>query len=231
MHVGIIMDGNGRWALSSGSPRKVGHKAGAEALCRAIEDIVGIDLIDCATFYAFSTENNKRNREEVSNIFGVIAYFLSTEIKKLAKKYSLKIRFIGNIDQLPEGLSTVATELFSSTINNDGKTIVFAIGYGGEEEIVNAVNEIFRERVLFDDDTPITSAELRSHLYTAGLPDPDIIIRYGGYKRLSNFLTLQSIYSELFFLDKYWPDYDKNDLDTVLKEFLNIKRNFGGLNG
>lgn len=231
MHVGIIMDGNGRWAQRSGYPRKVGHEAGAKALCRAIEDVADIEEIDCATFYAFSTENDKRNDEEVSNILGVIAYFLSNKVAPLAEKYSLKIRFIGDISRLPSYLTLAMSDLNAMTINNNSKTIVFAIGYGGDEEVLHAVNKIFSERVLFNDSTPITKEELYANLYTAGLPLPDIIYRYGGYKRLSNFLPLQSVYSELFFTDKFWPDYEKSDLENIIKEFLTIKRNFGGLNG
>lgn len=231
MHVGIIMDGNGRWAEAGGLPRKAGHREGAKALCRAIEDIVSINEIDCATFYAFSTENEKRNKEEVSNILGVIAYFLINDIRSLADKYNLKVRFIGDMARFPEELVSAISLLNAVTINNTGKVIVFAIGYGGDHELLYAINEIFSQRVLFNDFSPISMEELKEKLYTAGLPDPEIIVRYGGYKRLSNFLPLQSIYSELFFLDKLWPDYKKEDFEEIIEQYHTIKRNFGGLNG
>ena len=225
------MDGNGRWAQSAGKPRKLGHEAGAMALCRALRDVVDINDVDCITFYAFSTENDKRNMEEVSNILGVIAYFWSNEVTKIAEEYSLQIRFIGDLNRLPAFLTSVISDLNARTINNKSKTVVFAIGYGGDEEAVSAVNAILSQRMLFNDFSPVTKEELYGNLYTAGLPMPDAIIRYGGYKRLSNFMPLQSIYSELFFTDKMWPDYDKKDFEDVVEEFYKIKRNFGGLNG
>lgn len=223
------MDGNGRWAKKLGRPRKVGHEEGAKALCRAIEDVATAESVDFATFYAFSTENEKRNPEEVGNILGVIAYFLLNEVLPIAQKHSLKIRFIGDISRLPTYLLSAISELNGRTINNKGKTVVFAIGYGGDEEILHAVNTVLSQRFMFNDMRPISKEELYANLYTAGLPFPDAILRYGGYKRLSNFLPLQSIYSELFFTDKLWPDYDKSDLENMLAEYNTIKRNFGGL--
>jgi len=224
------MDGNGRWATASGRPRKYGHEAGAAALCRAVKDVAEIEKIDCATFYAFSTENAKRSAEEVGNIFGIVAYFLSNGVMRLAERYSLKVRFIGNMSSLPGFLVSAMSELNGKTINNKGKTIVFAIGYGGDEEVLHAVNAVFSDRIIRGDLGPVTREELYGALYTAGLTMPDAVIRYGGYKRLSNFLPLQTIYSELFFLDKLWPDYDRSDLEGVIAEFNDIKRNFGGLN-
>ena len=226
-HLGIIMDGNGRWAQERSLPRTAGHEKGAISLCKLLDDFVSLD-VDVLTVYAFSTENEKRSKEEVGNILGVIAYFLSHQIKEIADKNSLKIRFIGNLSRLPEELNAIISELNASTINNDGKTVVFAIGYGGIDEVTGAIDRIMKRRAFLDDYSPVTEEELYNNLYTAGLPMPDAILRYGGYKRLSNFLPLQSIYSELFFTNKYWPDYDKEDIEKVIKDFDAIKRNFGG---
>ena len=226
-HLGIIMDGNGRWAQERSLPRTAGHEKGAISLCKLLDDFVSLD-VDVLTVYAFSTENEKRSKEEVGNILGVIAYFLSHQIKEIADKNSLKIRFIGNLSRLPEELNAIISELNASTINNDGKTVVFAIGYGGIDEVTGAIDRIMKRRAFLDDYSPVTEEELYNNLYTAGLPMPDAILRYGGSKRLSNFLPLQSIYSELFFTNKYWPDYDKEDIEKVIKDFDAIKRNFGG---
>lgn len=229
-HLGIIMDGNGRWAQNRSMPRTAGHEKGALSLCKFLDDLASLD-IDVITLYAFSTENESRSKEEVGNILGVIAYFLSHQVKDIAQKNDYKVRFIGNLSRLPEELNAVISELNASTINNNGKTVVFAIGYGGVDEVTNAIDRIIQRRAFLEDTSPVTKEELFNNLYTAGLPQPDAILRYGGYRRLSNFLPLQSIYSELFFTDKLWPDYAKEDIEKVLEEFASIKRNFGGNNG
>ncbi len=229
-HLAIIMDGNGRWAEAKGKPRSVGHEAGAYALCRAIEDFIFWD-IDVLTVYAFSTENSSRSAKEVGDILGIIKYFLSHNIAKLANQYSLKLRFIGNIIQFPEELVDVINGLEAATMNNTGKTVVFAIGYGGVEEIATCFDRLLKKRLYFNDFSPVTSEEIRDNLYTVGLPEPDAVLRYGGYKRLSNFLPVQTVYSELFFIDKLWPDYAKEDVLELISEFGKIKRNFGGVNG
>lgn len=229
-HLGIIMDGNGRWAEQRGLPRSAGHEQGAVALCRAIEDFINLD-IDVITVYAFSTENEKRNKEEVSNILGIIAYFLEHGISELAEKNSLQLRFIGNLSRLPLALTNIMSRLNAAFLNNKGKTVVIALGYGGNEEICACFDRILKKRMFLQDITPVTKEEIYSNLYTAGLPLPDAVLRYGGFQRLSNFLPLQTVYSELFFTDKLWPDYAKEDLEGVLNSFSEIKRNFGGTNG
>lgn len=229
-HLGIIMDGNGRWAESRSLPRSAGHEKGAFALCRAIEDVVTLD-VDVLTVYAFSTENSKRDDKEVSDLLGVICYFLSNNIADLARKHNLRLRFLGSFSKLPSELIEVISELNAEFINNTGKTVVFAINYGGIEEVCSCFNRILEKRFYVGDNSPVTEQELFDNLYTSGLPLPDAILRYGGYRRLSNFLPLQSVYSELFFTDKLWPDYSREDLTNIIEEFKSIKRNFGGLNG
>lgn len=227
-HLGIIMDGNGRWAEERSLPRAKGHEEGAFALVKAIEDFAA-SKIEVLTVYAFSTENEKRNRREVSDILGIIAYFLQHDISMLAEKHSLKLRFIGNIGALPEALSAIIGQVNARFLNNAGKTVVFAIGYGGTKEVCSCFDRILEKRMFLQDNSPVTEEELYGNLYTSGLPLPDAVLRYGGYKRLSNFLPLQSVYSELFFTDKLWPDYAKEDIERVCEEFDKIKRNFGGL--
>lgn len=226
-HLGIIMDGNGRWAQERSMPRTAGHEKGALSLCRLLDDLDTLD-VEVVTLYAFSTENESRSKEEVGNILGVIAYFLSHQVASLAEEHAYKVRFIGNMQRLPEQLNEIISTLNASTINNEGKTVVFAIGYGGVDEVMGAINRIIQRRAFLEDRSPVTKEELFNNLYTAGLPMPDAILRYGGYKRLSNFLPLQSIYSELFFTDKLWPDYEKKDIEKVIEEYKSIKRNFGG---
>lgn len=229
-HIAFIMDGNGRWSTEQGLPRAKGHEEGAKALVRAIEDMAEMK-IPCVSFYAFSTENESREVSEVSNILGVIAYFLGNVIKPLALKLDINIRVIGEISHLPLGLADIISELTASTINNKGMKVVLAICYGGDKEVAYAVNTILKRRMDLADDSEVTPEEIASCLYTAPLANPDIVIRYGGHCRLSNFLPLQTIYSELFFLDKYWPNYNKDDVIAIIDKFNHIKRNFGGTNG
>lgn len=224
------MDGNGRWAAERGFPRVAGHEAGANALLKAIDAIEESD-IEYATFYAFSTENSKRNSEEVGNIMGIITYFLYEKILPIIIERDYKVRFIGELSLMPEELLSVVNEINGKALNNKGKTLIFAICYGGDAEIAGAVNRMLKRRARLNDVTDVTAEELSQYLYTANIPSPDAVVRYGGYKRLSNFMPLQTIYSELFFLDKYWPDFDKNDLEEAEKEFSAIKRNFGGTDG
>ena len=229
-HLAVIMDGNGRWAKERDLPVRKGHEQGARALMRAIADFCELD-IDVLTVYALSAENLKRDREEVSDLLGIIAYFLSHDIAELAEKNDLKLRFIGDFSPFAESFCRLISDLNARFINNGGKTVVFAIGYGGDREIRQAFDRILKRRAFLSDYSPVSDEELQNNLYTAGLPAPDAIVRYGGYKRLSNFLPLQSIYSELFFLDKYWCDYERGDFEKIIGDFAAIKRNFGGRNG
>lgn len=228
-HITLIMDGNGRWAQRQGMPRSYGHEAGAKALLRAIDAIDETD-IEYVTFYAFSTDNNNRNNDEVGSILGIITYFLSEYVKPIISERNYRVRFIGEMRMLPEPLLDVINDINNLALNNKGKMLVFAIGYGGDYEVANAVNVIIKQKNMLLDDKPVTPEELKKALYTVNIPDPDAVLRYGGYKRLSNFMPLQTAYSELFFTDKLWPDFDKEDILKVIEEFAKIKRNFGGNN-
>lgn len=228
-HLAIIIDGNGRWATKRGLDRKKGHEMGALALERAINDFAALD-IGILTFYAFSTENVKRDPEEVSNLLGVIAYFLNNNIKERVTKLNLRVRFIGDLSLLPSPLLSAIASLNALAINNSGKLVVFAINYGGINEVCRAIDKIIRNRNFLRDNSLVTKEELMDALDTANMPPPDAILRYGGHQRLSNFLPLQSAYSELFFLEKLWPDYEKIDIENVINEYKKILRNFGGNN-
>lgn len=228
MHVSFIMDGNGRWAEAQSRERGFGHEAGARALVRAISQLNELSL-DCVSFYAFSTDNEKRQAKEVSGILGIIAYFLKTEIAPLVKELDLRFRVIGDLKRLPEKLADIICEINTLALNNKGMTVVLAIGYGGDTELCAAFDNLLRRREFIKDKSPLTVAELRGALYTASLPDPDMVIRYGGYRRLSNFMPLQTAYSELCFTDTLWPDFDIGEVAKFIEEFKTVKRNFGGL--
>ncbi len=219
-HLAVIMDGNGRYAVARGKERVEGHRLGAEAFERAVEDLSDLP-IDILTVYAFSTENGGRPQSEVSNILDVIAYFLQNRIYSIAKKKRVNIRFIGNIDALPEYVKEIVFN--APFFENAEKTVVIALNYGGWDEVCRAAEKISRGGKKFSEE------ELKNNLDASDLPFPDAVLRYGGYKRLSNFMPLQTAYSELFFTDKYWPEYDKNDFLSVIENFGKIKRNFGGV--
>ena len=220
-HLAVILDGNGRWAVNRGRDRSQGYRYGAEALVRLLEDFMSLPIL-VLTVYAFSTENNSRNNDEVSNIYSVIASFLLKNVFPFCLKNNVALRFIGDIDNLPEKVKDIVKK---TEIKNGIKTFVVALNYGGINEVCRAVNKFFERKR-----SKITEKDILLSLDTGTLPPPDAVIRYGGYKRMSNFLPLQSVYSELFFIDKLWPDYERNDIVNVLNDFLKIKRNFGGNN-
>ncbi len=228
-HLAIIIDGNGRWAEKQGLNRIYGHEKGAFALERALVDLKNLD-IETLSVYAFSTENSHRSPKEVSNLMGVIAYFFNNNIGKIINKNNYRVRFIGDLQKLPQEVLAAVANLNASALNNTGKLIVFALNYGGVNEVCRAFDKLYAEKLFFKDDLPITEKQLYAALDTANIDLPDAVLRYGGHKRLSNFLPLQSVYSELFFTDKLWPDYEKNDIEEIIKQYTTIKRNFGGIN-
>lgn len=219
-HLAVIMDGNGRWAVNQGQNRSYGYRFGAEAFSRLVGDFVTLPL-SVITVYAFSTENNKRDQEEVSNIYTVIASFLLKEIFPICDKYGISVRFIGNKNGLPDHLKRIAV----SKVANGDKTLVIALNYGGFDEIKRMTQKIIDSGIEFVGDQDIID-----RLDTSGLPPVDAVLRYGGHKRLSNFLPLQTSYAELFFIDKFFPDYKKEDIINLIKEFETINRTFGGNN-
>jgi len=226
VHVGIIMDGNGRWAKKKGVPRLMGHNAGMQAMKRIV--IASSDLgIKYLTVYAFSTENWKRSAEEVSGIFRLIIKYVNSELQELIDN-NVRVNILGEYDALPEASVKAIRELLDATKDNTGLVFNIALNYGGRAEIVRAVNELIRN----GHSRPVTEDDISAHLYTGAahlnVPDPDLIIRTSGEERVSNFLVWQSAYSELMFTDTLWPDFDREEYAEILEQFTHRKRRFGG---
>ena len=219
-HIGIIMDGNGRWAKKRGLPRTAGHKQGAETF-RTISKECGRLGIKHATFYAFSTENWKRPKEEVDAIMRLFKQYLLEAKEDITAADNNKLRFIGLKDGIPDDILTLMEEAEEDTKNNTGCDIALAVNYGGREEIVNAVNKL-----IADGKTEITEEDISKNIYT--VPDCDLIIRPSGEQRLSNFLLWQAAYSEFWYSDVMWPDFSVQDLYKALSDFENRNRRFGG---
>lgn len=219
-HIGIIMDGNGRWAKKRGLPRTAGHKQGAETF-RTISKECGRLGIKHATFYAFSTENWKRPKEEVDAIMRLFKQYLLEAKEDITAAENNKLRFIGLKDGIPDDILTLMEEAEEDTKNNTGCDIALAVNYGGREEIVNAVNKL-----IADGKTEITEDDISQNIYT--VPDCDLIIRPSGEQRLSNFLLWQAAYSEFWYSDVMWPDFSAQDLYKALSDFENRNRRFGG---
>lgn len=219
-HIGIIMDGNGRWAKKRGLPRTAGHKQGAETF-RTISKECGRLGIKHATFYAFSTENWKRPKEEVDAIMRLFKQYLLEAKEDITAAENNKLRFIGLKDGIPHDILTLMEEAEEDTKNNTGCDIALAVNYGGREEIVNAVNKL-----IADGKTEITEEDISQNIYT--VPDCDLIIRPSGEQRLSNFLLWQAAYSEFWYSDVMWPDFSVQDLYKALSDFENRNRRFGG---
>lgn len=219
-HIGIIMDGNGRWAKKHGLPRTAGHKQGAETF-RTISKECGRLGIKHATFYAFSTENWKRPKEEVDAIMRLFKQYLLEAKEDITAAENNKLRFIGLKDGIPDDILALMEEAEEDTKNNTGCDIALAVNYGGREEIVNAVNKL-----IADGKTEITEDDISQNIYT--VPDCDLIIRPSGEQRLSNFLLWQAAYSEFWYSDVMWPDFSVQDLYKALSDFENRNRRFGG---
>ena len=220
--VGIIMDGNGRWAKARGLSRSEGHKAGAKVIREVIETMRDLG-VHHLTLYAFSTENWKRPKEEVDGIMNLIYGYLH-KIKEIKEEYDLSVRFIGDKSPLPEKLRKRCIEIEAMS-ENRSHILNIALNYGGRDEIVRAVNEAIKEGC-----NPVTEADISRHLYTADSPDPDLIIRTGGDLRISNFMIWQSAYSELYVTDTLWPDFGRESVIEAARAFYQRKRRFGGLN-
>ena len=227
-HIAIIMDGNGRWAKEKGMVRLKGHQAGMESLreiVRACSD-KGVKVL---TVYAFSTENWKRPIEEVSGIFSLLVRYVAKELKELNAN-NVQIRMLGDIDPLPADAKKAAQKAVDSTKDNTGLIFCIAINYGGRAEIVRAARFLAKQAAEGQlDPASIDEAMFASQLYTADLPDPDLIIRTGGEMRLSNFLTWQSAYSELYVTDTYWPDFTPDKLQEAIDAFNGRDRRYGGI--
>ncbi len=221
-HVGIIMDGNGRWAKQRGLPRSEGHRHGVENL-RGVLEACGDFGVKILTIYAFSTENWGRPPAEVRFLIGIIDYFIDRELNALHQK-GVKLRHIGKLDGLNPRLKKRIHEALELTRNNEVITLNIAFNYGGRDDIVQAVRQIMREGVAPD---AVTEDLMSQHLYTAGQPDPDLIIRTGGDMRLSNFLMWQAAYSEFYSTPTFWPDFDRTELLRAIEYYGARDRRFG----
>ncbi len=227
-HVSIIMDGNGRWATARGLDRTEGHKAGVLSLREAVTTSVRLGL-DVLSVYAFSTENWKRPQREVDLLMRLFAETLLKELP-LFHQENVKLRFFGDLEALPEKTRKTFQRGLDETAQNTGMTFALAVNYGSRAELTRAAvllaNQIAEGSVSADSVTP---AELEKNLYTAGLPDPDLLIRTSGELRLSNYLLWQLAYSELYVTQTYWPDFSKWDFLRAIKDYQSRERRFGGV--
>jgi len=221
-HVAMIMDGNGRWALKRGKPRLFGHKMGVESLKRIVRACIELN-IKYLSVYAFSTENWSRPKEEVDGIFGLVEDLCNNSLDKF-NELDIKVVTMGDLSRLPNTLKNTLVDIKEATKNN--KSLIFNIGinYGARAEIVRAVNNIISDGVQ-----ECTEQTFHNYLYTADLPDPDLIIRASGEKRLSNFMLYQCAYSEFYFPKTHWPDFSKKTLLKAIKAYQKRNRRFGGL--
>ena len=228
VHIAIIMDGNGRWATRRGLPRAMGHRAGVESLREIVKTCSSIG-VQYLTVYAFSTENWKRPVAEVNILMDILVEYLKKEILELHDN-NVRVRAIGRINELPVKAGEALREAEQHTKDNKGLTLNLALNYGGREELVEAVKQIGRDVVankLSPDD--INETIISQYLYTAGTPDPDLLIRPSGELRISNFLLWQAAYSEFWYSPVLWPDFRKVHLLQAVVDYQNRQRRFGGL--
>lgn len=227
-HIGVIMDGNGRWAVRRGLPRTAGHKAGVEALRSAVKACpdLGIEIL---TAYAFSTENWKRSKDEVDFLMHLLVEYCRREVETLNKN-GVRINAIGRIDELPDLQREAIREAMELTRGNSRLILNLAVNYGGQAELVDAVRHL-AARVRAGELAPeeINEGVIAQHLYTAGMPDPDLVIRTAGEMRLSNFLLWQASYSELWVTDVPWPDFKREHLEQALSDYRRRERRFGAV--
>lgn len=226
-HIAIIMDGNRRWAKEKGLDTKLGHKAGAETLEKiaSYANEIGLKYL---TVYAFSTENWKRTKEEVGALMVLLEYYLDKFLKRESLR-NIKIRVLGDIENLDKSLKDSINRIVEKSKNNTGLTLNIAFNYGGRAEILKAVKDICKK--VKDNEIGIEEINediFSQNLYTAFEPEPDLLIRPGGEQRISNFLLWQSAYTEFLFLEKYWPDFTEQDLLEAIKVFERRNRKFGG---
>jgi undecaprenyl diphosphate synthase len=222
LHIAIIMDGNGRWALSRGLPRLAGHRAGTENLRRVIEACVEFG-IQYLTLYAFSTENWGRPGEEVRGLMRILENVIDRELQELHEE-GVKLRHIGRLDRIRPSLKKKVLDAIELTKNNTRLILNIAFNYGGRDEIVWAIRHIIKDGV---DPESVTDALVSRYLFTAGVPDPDLIIRTSGELRGSNFLIWQGAYAEWYFTPTFWPDFGKEELRIAIDEFSHRERRYG----
>ena len=214
------MDGNGRWGKKRNKGRNFGHLNGVKTVKKVVQSSIKLK-IPVLTFYVFSTENWKRPQSEINFLFKLIINYFKSELKNVVLN-GIKINIIGQINRLPQKIRSTLKEVIKSTKKNKKIVVNLAINYGSKIEIVNALQKTKKKK-------KISVNLLNRNLYTNHLPDPDILIRTGGHKRLSNFMLWQLAYAEIYFLDKLWPDFNDKDLKKVINDFKKIKRNYGSI--
>ena len=219
-HVAFIMDGNGRWGKKRNKGRNFGHLNGVKTVKKIVQSSIKLK-IPVLTFYVFSTENWKRPQSEINFLFKLIINYFKRELNNVVLN-GIKINIIGQINKLPLKIRSTLKEVIKFTKKNKKIVVNLAINYGSKAEIVNAFQKSKNKR-------KISVNLLNNNLYTNNLPDPDILIRTGGHKRLSNFMLWQLAYAEIYFLDKLWPDFKSSDLKRIINNFKKIKRNFGSI--
>ena len=219
-HVAFIMDGNGRWGKKKRKSRNLGHLAGVNTVKKIVDASIKL-RIPIVTFYVFSTENWKRPKNEIRYLFSLIESFFKKEINNVIKN-KIKIKIIGERKSLPKKLVEILNSAELKTKTNREILVNLALNYGSKYEILRSLKKIKNKK-------NINQKDISNNLFTKNIPDPEILIRTGGKKRLSNFMLWQLAYSELYFVKKLWPDFNKNDLMGILKDYKKIKRNFGGI--
>jgi undecaprenyl diphosphate synthase len=222
-HIAIIMDGNGRWGLKKYNDRNKGHYFGLQNINKVIENCIKLK-IKYLTLYTFSTENWNRPKKEINYLFYLFKYFYKKNFDKLNRN-NIRIKFIGDLINIPKDLKPIIKKIQDKTKKNNAISVIFAFNYGAKSELINAFKSILK-----NNNKVINEELITNNLYTKNIPDPDILIRTGGNKRLSNFLLWQLSYAELFFVNKNWPDFNFLDLKKIVNTFTSIKRKFGGLN-
>ena len=221
-HIAIIMDGNGRWGLKKYNDRNKGHFYGLQNINKVIKNCIKLH-IKYLTLYTFSTENWNRPKKEIEYLFFLFKFFYQKNFNKINKN-NIRIKFIGDLKNIPADLKVIIKKIQEKTKNNNRITVVFAFNYGAKSELINAFKKIHKNK-----NNKISEELISNNLYTKNIPDPDILVRTGGEKRLSNFLLWQLSYAELFFIEKKWPDFNFLDLKKIVNKFSGIKRRFGGL--
>ena len=226
-HIAIIMDGNGRWAQRRHLPRVAGHRAGVQSARMAIETCARLKLA-ALTLYAFSVENWRRPKAEIDFLMQLLREYLRRELP-LIHKNNIRFRILGRVDELPASVQREVREAEQVTSGNTGMVLALALNYGGRAEIVDAVNALLAERQSSEPVQPVGEEQIARHLYTAGLPDPDLLIRTSGEMRVSNFLLWQSAYAEIYFTETLWPDFNRPQLIEALLEYQKRERRYGAL--
>jgi undecaprenyl diphosphate synthase len=226
-HVAVIMDGNGRWAQRRHLPRVAGHRKGVQSARTTIETCARLN-IEALTLYAFSVENWRRPKTEIDFLMALLREYLRKEMP-LIQRNNIRMRFLGRIEELPGGVQQDTSEAVERTAGNTGMVLCLALNYGGRAELVDAMNALLAERNGHGTPGRVTEDQLSRHLYTAGLPDPDLLIRSSGEMRVSNFLLWQIAYAEIFVTETLWPDFNRARLLEALVEFQRRERRYGGI--